>query len=47
MRKIVAGKRRDIRVTDADLEYHGSITLNPDHCEAVRERKSFGLQWPT
>jgi aspartate 1-decarboxylase len=22
-------------VTGADLDYHGSITLDPDHCEAV------------
>lgn len=33
MRKIVRGKLHGIRVTGADLEYHGSITLDPDHCE--------------
>lgn len=33
MRKIVAGKLHGIRVTDADLDYHGSITLDPEHCE--------------
>ncbi|TKR55814.1 aspartate 1-decarboxylase [Allopusillimonas ginsengisoli] len=35
MRKIVGGKLHGIRVTGADLEYHGSITLDPDHCEAA------------
>lgn len=33
MRKIVAGKLHGITVTGADLNYHGSITLDPDHCE--------------
>lgn len=33
MRKIVRGKLHGIRVTGADLDYHGSITLDPDHCE--------------
>jgi aspartate 1-decarboxylase len=33
MRKIVGGKLHGIRVTDANLDYHGSITLDPDHCE--------------
>ncbi|KOF14323.1 aspartate decarboxylase [Ensifer adhaerens] len=33
MRKLVAGKLHGIRVTDANLNYHGSITLDPDHCE--------------
>lgn len=33
MRKIVAGKLHGIHVTDANLNYHGSITLDPDHCE--------------
>lgn len=33
MRKIVAGKLHGIRVTDANLNYHGSITLDPSHCE--------------
>ncbi|WP_026606191.1 aspartate 1-decarboxylase [Methylocapsa acidiphila] len=35
MRKIVGGKLHGIRVTEANLEYHGSITLDPDHCEAA------------
>ena len=35
MRKIVRAKLHGIRVTGADLEYHGSITLDPDHCEAA------------
>ncbi|BCH28447.1 aspartate 1-decarboxylase [Mesorhizobium sp. L-8-10] len=33
MRKIVAGKLHGIHVTDANINYHGSITLDPDHCE--------------
>ena len=33
MRKIVAGKLHGITVTGADLNYHGSITLDPEHCE--------------
>lgn len=32
MRKIVAAKLHGITVTGADLNYHGSITLDPDHC---------------
>ncbi|MCA1494968.1 aspartate 1-decarboxylase [Ensifer sp. NBAIM29] len=32
MRKVVAAKLHGIHVTDADLNYHGSITLDPDHC---------------
>lgn len=36
MRKIVAGKLHGIHVTEANLNYHGSITLDPDHCEAAR-----------
>lgn len=35
MRKIVAGKLHGLRITGADLNYHGSITLDPDHCEAA------------
>jgi len=35
MRKVVGGKLHGIRVTEANLEYHGSITLDPDHCEAA------------
>lgn len=33
MRKLVAGKLHGIHVTGANLNYHGSITLDPDHCE--------------
>ncbi|MBZ9765060.1 aspartate 1-decarboxylase [Mesorhizobium sp. CA8] len=33
MRKIVSGKLHGIHVTEANLDYHGSITLDPDHCE--------------
>ncbi|RWH38071.1 MAG: aspartate 1-decarboxylase [Mesorhizobium sp.] len=32
MRKFVAAKLHGITVTDANLNYHGSITLDPDHC---------------
>lgn len=35
MRKVVAGKLHGIHVTEANLNYHGSITLDPDHCEAA------------
>jgi aspartate 1-decarboxylase len=35
MRKMVGGKLHGIRVTEANLEYHGSITLDPAHCEAA------------
>lgn len=35
MKKFVAAKLHGIHVTEADLEYHGSITLDPDHCEAA------------
>ncbi len=35
VRKVVRGKLHGIRVTGADLDYHGSITLDPDHCEAA------------
>ena len=35
MRKMVAGKLHGIYVTEANLNYHGSITLDPDHCEAA------------
>ncbi|WFU49122.1 aspartate 1-decarboxylase [Sinorhizobium terangae] len=33
MRKVIAAKLHGITVTDADLNYHGSITLDPDHCD--------------
>ena len=32
MLKIIRAKMHGIRVTGADLNYHGSITLDPDHC---------------
>lgn len=35
MKKIVASKLHGITVTGADLNYHGSITLDPDHCATV------------
>lgn len=35
MRKVVAGKLHGIHVTDANIHYHGSVTLDPDHCEAA------------
>ncbi|MGH6837649.1 MAG: aspartate 1-decarboxylase [Methylocella sp.] len=35
MRKVVGGKLHGIRVTEANLDYHGSITLDPGHCEAA------------
>ncbi|MPR08978.1 aspartate 1-decarboxylase [Microvirga tunisiensis] len=33
MRKVVAAKLHGIHVTEANLNYHGSITLDPEHCE--------------
>ncbi|MGX5845095.1 aspartate 1-decarboxylase [Mesorhizobium sp. ArgA1] len=33
MKKIVAAKLHGIKVTGADMNYHGSITLDPDHCD--------------
>ncbi|WP_425093332.1 aspartate 1-decarboxylase [Tropicimonas sp. S265A] len=35
MKKFVAAKLHGITVTEADLDYHGSITLDPDHAEAA------------
>ena len=35
MKKFVAAKLHGITITEADLNYHGSITLDPDHCEAA------------
>jgi aspartate 1-decarboxylase len=35
MRKVVGGKLHGLRVTEANLDYHGSITLDPEHCEAA------------
>jgi len=33
--QIVRAKLHGLRVTGAVLDYHGSITLDPDHCDAV------------
>lgn len=35
MIKIVRAKLHGIRVTDADLNYHGSITLDPEQCAKI------------
>jgi aspartate 1-decarboxylase len=35
MRRIVAAKLHGIYVTEANLDYHGSISLDPDHCDEV------------
>ena len=32
MIRVVRAKLHGIRVTGADLNYHGSITLDPEHC---------------
>ena len=32
MLKVVRAKLHAIRVTGADLNYHGSVTLDPEHC---------------
>ncbi|MGY3473292.1 aspartate 1-decarboxylase [Bradyrhizobium ottawaense] len=32
MRKVLSAKLHGIHVTEANLHYHGSITLDPDHC---------------
>ncbi len=31
--KVIRAKLHGLRVTGADLHYHGSITLDPEHCE--------------
>ena len=33
MIRVVRAKLHGIRVTGADLNYHGSITLDPEHCK--------------
>lgn len=33
MRKVLAAKLHGIHVTEANLHYHGSITLDPDQCD--------------
>lgn len=35
MKQFVAAKFHGIYVTEANLNYHGSITLDPEHCEEV------------
>jgi len=35
MPKVIRAKLHGVRVTMADLHYHGSITLDPEHCEAA------------
>lgn len=35
MLKVIRAKLHGIFVTDADLDYHGSITLDPVQCEMV------------
>ena len=35
MIKAIRAKLHGIRVTGADLDYHGSITLDPEHCQAA------------
>ena len=35
MVKVIRAKLHGLRVTGADLHYHGSITLDPDHCAAA------------
>jgi aspartate 1-decarboxylase len=32
---VIRAKLHDLRVTDADLNYQGSVTLDPEHCELV------------
>jgi Aspartate decarboxylase len=33
MIKVIRAKLHGIKVTNAHLDYHGSITLDPEHCE--------------
>lgn len=35
MIKVLRAKMHGIRVTGGDLHYHGSITLDPEHCRAA------------
>jgi len=35
MIRVIRAKLHGIRVTGADLNYHGSITLDPEHCKAA------------
>lgn len=36
MIKVIRAKLHGIYVTDANLDYHGSITLDPEYCEKVQ-----------
>ncbi|WP_352493075.1 aspartate 1-decarboxylase [Mesorhizobium sp. M0118] len=44
--EIVAGKLHGIHVTKANLDYHGLITLDPDHCEGRAVGQLSKLQVP-
>jgi len=35
MIKVIRAKLHGIRVTNAEIDYHGSITLDPEHCVAA------------
>jgi aspartate 1-decarboxylase len=35
MPRVIRAKLHGLRVTMADLHYHGSITLDPEHCDAA------------
>jgi aspartate 1-decarboxylase len=35
MIRVIRAKLHGIRVTNANLDYHGSITLDPEHCKAA------------
>ena len=35
MIRVIRAKLHGIKVTKADLDYHGSITLDPEHCDAA------------
>ena len=35
MIKVIRAKLHGINVTDANLNYHGSINLDPEHCELI------------
>ena len=35
MIRVIRAKLHGLRVTGADLNYHGSITLDPEHCRAA------------
>jgi len=35
MIRVIRAKLHGIRVTNANLDYHGSVTLDPEHCKAA------------